>query len=550
MPEKYTLKQSILDIFITDTKTTKYLTKRLESLNDEDFIAAAIKQRPSNRKLKDFLIGYEAYKAEPYKEELVEATVSDEEVSEPTSARNFRKELYEIFKNDKGTTKRLDKASENDTDFGTLLEVARKARPKNAKLRKLTAEYEFSTGKEVKKEIIPNLNVVSSEANREAAKNKKENKNNKNEKIVIEEEEEDDEDIIYIYDEPKYKDNVVKLSPVAMPDVKANLISIFENDIKTLEQIESRIDSDYSDEDLIEMAMSLRPKNVKLKRFLRILSDARACSEDDADSNIVFEDNDNYDAQDKKMMRVDTIPYVMNDSSNITMMLNGSMEVLNNEHPHFEDIVAALTEERWNDVFPLLDIRSKLIGFVYKQLEFKNDTLYHEGKELDGKLVEFIIKMVTAGAKDIQPFMRFLHKLLKNPSARAQQELYGFLASGKIPLNKRGNILTYKRINTNWTDCHSSTVSNKIGETVTMERAKVDDRQDVTCSRGLHVCSYSYLSSFGGGRTVICEVNPKDVVSIPTDYSNAKMRCCKYTILKEIKNNGIDVLSENPIYWD
>ena len=40
------------------------------------------------------------------------------------------------------------------------------------------------------------------------------------------------------------------------------------------------------------------------------------------------------------------------------------------------------------------------------------------------------------------------------------------------------------------------------------------------------------------------KVNPKDVVSVPTDYENSKMRVCGYTVVEEldedevIKNNG------------
>ena len=31
------------------------------------------------------------------------------------------------------------------------------------------------------------------------------------------------------------------------------------------------------------------------------------------------------------------------------------------------------------------------------------------------------------------------------------------------------------------------------------------------------------------------KIDPADVVSIPTDYNNAKGRCCKYTVMSEIK---------------
>jgi hypothetical protein len=42
------------------------------------------------------------------------------------------------------------------------------------------------------------------------------------------------------------------------------------------------------------------------------------------------------------------------------------------------------------------------------------------------------------------------------------------------------------------------------------------------------------LAHFGGARTVIVKINPRDVVSIPTDYDNSKGRACRYEVIGEI----------------
>jgi hypothetical protein len=42
------------------------------------------------------------------------------------------------------------------------------------------------------------------------------------------------------------------------------------------------------------------------------------------------------------------------------------------------------------------------------------------------------------------------------------------------------------------------------------------------------------LSHFGGERTVIVKINPRDVVSIPTDYNEAKGRACRYEVIGEL----------------
>jgi hypothetical protein len=74
-----------------------------------------------------------------------------------------------------------------------------------------------------------------------------------------------------------------------------------------------------------------------------------------------------------------------------------------------------------------------------------------------------------------------------------------------------------------------------VGDVVEQKRNEVDDIRDNVCSNGLHFCSMSYLPHYmgGNGRVVIVKINPADVVSIPSDYNNAKGRCCKYVVVGE-----------------
>jgi len=94
--------------------------------------------------------------------------------------------------------------------------------------------------------------------------------------------------------------------------------------------------------------------------------------------------------------------------------------------------------------------------------------------------------------------------------------------------------LAYKKVRDNFMDVHSGTMLNAPGCIVEMERNKVDDDKNNTCSTGLHFCAESYLRSFGGERTVIVKINPADVVSIPSDYNDAKGRACRYEVIGEL----------------
>lgn len=70
-----------------------------------------------------------------------------------------------------------------------------------------------------------------------------------------------------------------------------------------------------------------------------------------------------------------------------------------------------------------------------------------------------------------------------------------------------------------------------------MDRSLVDPDKNETCSRGLHFCSFDYISHFEtqNSRVIIVKINPRDVVSIPVDYNNTKGRCCEYTVLTEVQ---------------
>jgi hypothetical protein len=54
------------------------------------------------------------------------------------------------------------------------------------------------------------------------------------------------------------------------------------------------------------------------------------------------------------------------------------------------------------------------------------------------------------------------------------------------------------------------------------------------CSVGLHVGTYDYASNFTLNVLEV-HVNPRDVVSVPTDSNWAKVRCCRYVVIKEVE---------------
>jgi len=156
------------------------------------------------------------------------------------------------------------------------------------------------------------------------------------------------------------------------------------------------------------------------------------------------------------------------------------------------------------------------------------------------RIVETMKAYENLGGKfKMTMFANFIRKLSKNPSYKVIRSLYGFLACNDVPLTEDGNFRAYKKVDFDYKDLHSHTFDNSVGQTVKMPRNEVEDDPQKCCSHGLHVCSKSYLEHFGSNdpgvnRVVIVEVDPMNVVSIPADYNNAKMRVCEYKVVDEL----------------
>jgi hypothetical protein len=101
-----------------------------------------------------------------------------------------------------------------------------------------------------------------------------------------------------------------------------------------------------------------------------------------------------------------------------------------------------------------------------------------------------------------------------------------------IPLTDDGNFLAYKSVRKDYKDHHSGQFDNSPGVVNEMPRNKISDDPRIECHEGFHVGALEYASTFkSDGRVVVCEVDPVDVVCIPYDYSQQKMRVSKYKVI-------------------
>lgn len=225
-------------------------------------------------------------------------------------------------------------------------------------------------------------------------------------------------------------------------------------------------------------------------------------------------------------------PFIVQ-GSNVTVVIEGKPHTVAKSHVSYQKIVDAIKAGDWATVKNVIDPVKVVLNYGKGNVSIQGDKLFWKGEPFAGVLATRMIAMLEDGFS-IEPMVLFMENLMKNPSKRSVDELYGFLEKNNLPLTPDGHFLAYKKVRANFFDVHSGTLDNSPGRIVEMERNKVDDDKDRTCSTGLHFCGMSYLSHFGGERTVIVKINPADVVSIPSDYNGAKGRACRYEVISEL----------------
>lgn len=225
-------------------------------------------------------------------------------------------------------------------------------------------------------------------------------------------------------------------------------------------------------------------------------------------------------------------PFIIQ-GNNIVVVIDNKPHTVSKTHITYEKLKEAIKNSDWEQVRNLVEPKEVVLKYAEGFVRIDGDKFTWQGKPMHNALSTKMIEMLKEGFP-ITPLIRFMERLMENPSKRAVDELYGFLEKGNLPITPDGYFLAYKKVRENYTDCHTGTMDNSVGKVVSMPRNEVDDDKDRTCSAGLHFCSEEYLSHFGGARTMILKINPKDVVSIPADYNDSKGRACRYEVIGEL----------------
>lgn len=217
--------------------------------------------------------------------------------------------------------------------------------------------------------------------------------------------------------------------------------------------------------------------------------------------------------------------------NNISVNYDGQSHIVPRNGELAERLIKALKEKNY-DAIPMLVSNSKKIE-TYSKGKFvvQDGQIMLNGIAAPAALSKKILSFLDEGLP-YEPLVKFAENLQRNPSFRAVNELFQFLEKNDHPITEDGCFIAYKKVRDDFKDVHTGTFDNSPGTTVAMSRNQVNEDSAQTCSAGLHVANWSYATQFyAGGVMLEVVVNPADVVSVPADYNQSKMRVCKYMVL-------------------
>lgn len=247
-----------------------------------------------------------------------------------------------------------------------------------------------------------------------------------------------------------------------------------------------------------------------------------------------------------------SVPFMFVDG-NLTLVLNNKSYQVLPDHLNYKMIIDILPTATEEELLKVVDIQKAVATFSDGLVEIKDGQVTYEGEVVHGSISKRILEFMSKGLP-FQPLVNFLNNLMENPSMQSQKELYDFLEHENLAITSDGHFLAYKAVRSDFKDKYRGTFDNSIGNVVTMQRAKVDDNRSRGCSDGLHAGALNYVASYGsvenGDRIVIVKINPRDVVSVPSDCNCEKLRTCRYEVVAEYEGELIKPLYSSDFSYD
>jgi len=240
--------------------------------------------------------------------------------------------------------------------------------------------------------------------------------------------------------------------------------------------------------------------------------------------------------------------YIIANDGSVTAVVSDQTYCFNKSHPHYNKLINHLKSNNVEHFEACYDLVSHINAYCEGYVNCTEGALTWDGIKMPEMFSSTILDMVRQGFP-FEPMLNFLDNLSQNPSDHAIVELFDFMENKHMPITYDGCFLAYKAVRNDYKDIYSGTFNNTVGSICEVDRSKVNTNRNDGCGAGLHVGAFDYAKSYGGinldengfgdydddggNHLMICKVNPRDVVSVPTDSKFQKLRTCRYEVVSK-----------------
>jgi hypothetical protein len=242
------------------------------------------------------------------------------------------------------------------------------------------------------------------------------------------------------------------------------------------------------------------------------------------------------------------VPFILASDSVSLFPFGQAPITLDSSHVNFAAVVEAIKARDFDAAIELTSVASFVNKVTEGNVTVTEAGVTFKGNPITGYLADKMVTFLRNGLP-IEHYCRFLDNLMANPSMTSRNELFLFLEAADLPITPDGHFLAYKAVRSDFRDKHSGRFDNSPGKVHSMPRHDVDDDRNKTCSYGFHAAAYEYARGFmaPGDKMVAVKIDPANVVSVPSDYGNQKLRCTSYEVMFEVPD-AADIFKGKPIY--
>lgn len=234
------------------------------------------------------------------------------------------------------------------------------------------------------------------------------------------------------------------------------------------------------------------------------------------------------------------------------------------DHPNFHTIRDAMIEhlegytlrfsnQELADLFDVTAAVARHFDALSDRIKVAHGQIYLDGDVIENALTKQIMRFMDEGVEDWKPLIAFFEKVLSNPNEHSREQLYNWLDKHDFTIAQDGDIVGYKGVASDGKGGyqsistgseqvlvdgvpHTGKIPNPLGAEIEMPRSLVQHDPAVGCHIGLHVGTFGYASTWTSVHSVLeVRVNPRDVVSVPTECNWQKVRVCRYRVVDVVE---------------